>query len=636
VAGDPPPLLVVPLEPIGSTGHATRPGRGRAPQTAPGLDELEAELFAVAWFIAAGDDRLAAHAVRDATAAHHRIATGVADPASQARQLLVRGAVRLARRAPVTPTGDRILDLVFLASARARAAVVLCEGLGLDEPAAGQLLGVDRWACASYRRHALGHGRFVGVPEAVAGRFTAEHERARRDGVPVRRPLRFHERHGVELRRVAAVAAAVAVIATWRSTGDPPPAPPSPFLLLDAPGWTLTSAGVADPATVRAVRVHRAAPTGEAIPPSLVVYGPAGVTAPPPAPTTPAAPGGAAEATAVPTTTGVAETVVSPGAERNGWQTFVVQSASCGRTFATAHGLDRVEVVASLRTTSCTARGDIRLAPPSGTGDELVREPGAATTTARYLRGTDTVTVTAWVSDAGPDAPAGPRAVRIDRDGRQLVAEAPAFGSGAQVRVRVGGMLAVVQAPDTVPVDTLVDLAVRLRPVDERAWRAAVPPPTTTAPPTSTTAAPSAATGSRWYVTGPLPDGHRIASSSLATATVPWWRTLGPLSPLGGSSVLEARVEPAAAVHDVEGPQRPLLVGGRVGRIVVVEDARVPGRPDTDAAVALHAELRDGDVVLHVDAEGVTEDDLEVFLRGATIGTDAASWSTFVEASRQR
>jgi hypothetical protein len=620
VAGDPPPLVVVPLEPLGLNDHVTRLGSGRALQPAPRLDDLEAELFGVAWFIAAGDDRLAAHAVRSTMAIHHRTAAGVADPVALARRLVVRRAVRLARHVPVTPTGDRTLDLVFLASARARAAAVLCEGLGLDEAAAGQLLGVDRWSCASYRRHALGHGRFVGVPEAVHARFAAERQRARRDGVPVRRPLRFHERHRVELRRVAAVAAAVALVATWQASDDPPPAPASPFVLVDVPGWVLVSGGVADPATVRAVRVHRMGPVegGGAIPPSLVVYGPA--------------------APAAPTSTVVPETVVTPGAARNGWDTYVVQSASCGRTFATAHGLEPDEVVRSLRTTSCTAAGDIRLAPPSGTGDELVRGPGATTTTARYTRGTDTVTITAWVSDAAADAPAGPRAVRDVRDGRELVSEVPPFGGGAQVRVRVGGALAVVQGPDTVPVATLVELASRLRPVDERAWRAAVPPPTTSAPPTTaapTTTAPGAS-GTRWYVTGPLPADHRIASSSLASATLPWWRTLGPASALGGSSVFEARVKPAAALHQVEGPSRPLLVGGRIGRLVVVEDARVPGRSDTDSAVALHAELRDGDVVLHVDAEGVAEAEVEAFLRGAVIGTDAAPWSAFVEAARQR
>lgn len=616
MAGDLPPILVIPLEP--TTGSPPRGGLGRSGAAQPVLElhELEPELFAVAWFVAAGDDRLAAHAIG---VLRHRWASAAAvvtDPLTQALALLVPHACRLARHAPGVPTGSPTLDLLFTASARARAASALCDGLGLDHALAGRCLGVDRHACESYVRHAHGHARFVGVAEQVRDRFALEVARAREHGVPQRRPLGLHERLLAE-RRVAVpavVALLVLAVVAGRSRTDQVSDEGAPYVLLDAPGWQLRSTGLQDPGAVRAVRAYRAV-AGANPHASLLVYGP--VAAPPPDD------GSSSPATSTPETTEVRES-----GRRAGWQVYTVLSPSCGRTFATAHGLAATDVVDSLRTTRCTATRDVSVAPPPGTAEVVVRSPAAAVATARYERDDAEVTVLAWPSDVGADVPAGPEALVVLRAGRTYVTEPAAPGALLQVRTRVGDLLVVVQGPEAVGRDTLVGLAATTRRVDAEAFRDAAPPTTTVR---VTTAPPQ-----RRAAIAPLPSGHRIATATLAGAAQPWWRSLGPPDSSGAAGYIEARVEPAGTAHDVEGPAFDLDVDARRVRVTVIDDRRDPTRPETAADVELHAVWVDGPWQLHLDTAGVRQDELEALLRGAEITADTARWAAFVDAGRGR
>ncbi len=624
MAGDLPPVLIIPLEALDVAGRPAGGAAGEPVGSGAAQHDLTAHepiLFAVAWFIAAGDDRVASHAMADLRARWWRDEPLRTEPLRQALALLVPHACRLARRATPVPTGSPVLDLLFTASARARAASALCDGLGLDEAAAGQVLRVDRFACASYRRHAHGHARFVGVPELVRERFDAEAARARDHGAPVLRPLRLHERYRHEGRIVAVAIAAALVLGTVSARRDPAADDGPPYVLLDAAGWQAAATGIQDPGTVRAVRAYRrAAPEGSARAATLVVYGPRA-----------AVPVLATPDLTTPLTTLPVTPTVSPGVERAGWQPFTVTSAECGRTFAIAHGFAAAEIADSLRTVRCRATGDVAIEPPEGTTEEVVRDPGVPVTTARYVRDRTEVTVLAWRTNAGAEVTAGPDAVTVSRGRRTFVAEPATFGSDLQVRTRLGDALVVVQAPATVGVDALVDLAASARRVGERTFGNA---PVPTAPPT--TPAPTTTIAARRYAIGALPAGHRIAAATLAAATQPWWRTLGPPAADGAAATIELRVEPAGTTHDVEGRVVDVLVGTRALRVTVLDDARDPDRPERATAVDLHVVWVDGAWQVHLDSSGVPQADVEALLGSVEITDDAARWAAFVEAGRRR
>ena len=161
---------------------------------------LDPELFAVAWFVAVGDDARAANLVDTVHSMFAHSYHGAGDPRAYAFLLLVPRACRAARRARPRPAGDRAIDAIFATKPQVRAAIVLRCGLGLDDATAGQLLGVDAYECASLQRHALGAAWFRGVPEAVQAVFDTQVERVKRDGVPLARTRPVRDRRGLRAR----------------------------------------------------------------------------------------------------------------------------------------------------------------------------------------------------------------------------------------------------------------------------------------------------------------------------------------------------------------------------------------------------------------------------------------------------
>ncbi len=157
---------------------------------------LDPELFAVAWFIGAGNDAAAASLIDTVHSLFAHSYHGAGDARSYAFLLLVPRACRTARRERARPAGDRVIDAIFATTPQARAAIVLRCGLDLDDATAGQLLGVDAYECASLQRHALGAAWFRGVPEAVRAVFDMQVERVKRDGLPAAPKRSGRDRRG--------------------------------------------------------------------------------------------------------------------------------------------------------------------------------------------------------------------------------------------------------------------------------------------------------------------------------------------------------------------------------------------------------------------------------------------------------
>ncbi len=185
MADDLPPLRS--LELIGEPGA----------QSSFDIRILDPELFAVAWFIATGDDATAANLVDTVRSLFAHSYHGASDARAYAFLLLVPRACRAARRVHARPTGDRSIDAIFATKPQVRAAIVLRCGLGLDDATSGQLLGVDAYECASLQRHALGAAWFRGVPEAVRAVFDTQVERVKRDGVPAAPTQPVRDRRGL-------------------------------------------------------------------------------------------------------------------------------------------------------------------------------------------------------------------------------------------------------------------------------------------------------------------------------------------------------------------------------------------------------------------------------------------------------
>ncbi len=173
MAGDLSLLPVITLEPIGSGDRSDARLTACSAPTPSNLEPFEPQLFALAWFIVAGDDRAAAQVLRTVRDRFASTAYAVSDPLAHALSLLVPRACRFGRRSAPTPTGDAKLDAMFTASARARAAIALCDGLGLDEATAGRVLG-----CQPFRLRLLSPTR---------ARSRSLPRRIRRRARPIRR-----------------------------------------------------------------------------------------------------------------------------------------------------------------------------------------------------------------------------------------------------------------------------------------------------------------------------------------------------------------------------------------------------------------------------------------------------------------
>ena len=399
MADDLPPLLS--LEPIGGPGA----------RSLFDIRTLDPELFAVAWFIAGGDDASAANLVDTVHSLFAHSYHGAGDARSYAFLLLVPRAWRTARRARGRPVGDRAIDAIFATKPQARAAIVLRCGLGLDDAAAGQLLGVDAYECASLQRHALGAASFRGVPEAVQAIFDTQVDRVTRDGLPAASKRQARGRRGVLGVTAAVLAALVATIA-WHAH-DTGTATAARRTVLDAPGWSLNGPVTYEGSGSEEIRVYST--TGEnGLPLASVLLGGASVAAD--------------DGTRWTTVNGRA---IGERSSIDDWRKFVVR-ADCATTSARSFGYGDEALRAALSTLRCASYGAPRIEGPPGSREQVVRRPvNAGARRLRYTNGLATVVMYASPAYVMPETLAGPGARLVIRGTRRIVVDATAHDDGS-------------------------------------------------------------------------------------------------------------------------------------------------------------------------------------------------------------